>query len=121
MSLARLSSIDLFLQALFHRPFENAIMRWVTRVAILVWIAISIALLLVTKHYQNLWDQYNTFAYVRSSMKKFFTHGKSEDQVAVHGKPGDKIIVMAKMEKENTDWVTANLPEYVPLLLSLNR
>jgi hypothetical protein len=24
---------------------------------------------------------------------------------------GDKVIVMAKLEKENTDWVTQNLPK----------
>lgn len=26
--------------------------------------------------------------------------------------PGDKIVVMAKMKTENTDWVEENLPEY---------
>ena len=26
--------------------------------------------------------------------------------------PGSKVIVMAKLEKEDTDWVARNLPEY---------
>jgi hypothetical protein len=30
--------------------------------------------------------------------------------------PEDKILVMAKMETENTDWVMENLPEYCPIL-----
>lgn len=32
---------------------------------------------------------------------------------------GDKIIVMAKLEEEDTDWVQDELPEYVTPLLSL--
>jgi hypothetical protein len=30
--------------------------------------------------------------------------------------PKDKILVMAKMETENTNWVMENLPEYCPIL-----
>lgn len=30
--------------------------------------------------------------------------------------PEDKILVMAKMETENTDWVMENLSEYCPIL-----
>jgi hypothetical protein len=38
-------------------------------------------------------------------------HGQSE------GLPNaeDKVVVIAKMESENTDWVIENLPEYCPI------
>jgi len=35
-------------------------------------------------------------------------------------KPEDKILVMAKIETENTDWVMENLPEYGPILSSIS-
>ena len=34
--------------------------------------------------------------------------------------PEDKILVMAKMETENTDWVMENLPEYCPILTPIS-
>jgi hypothetical protein len=30
-----------------------------------------------------------------------------------HGRTGDKVIVMAKLEEEHTEWVEEELPEYV--------
>jgi hypothetical protein len=38
--------------------------------------------------------------------------GESHDESP---KPEDKILVMAKIETENTDWVMENLPEYGPI------
>lgn len=65
-------------------------------------------LILVKLRLYDIWDQYNVPAYVSSSL------GLKEDGHFEHpplGMVGDKVVVMAKMEKENTDWVAENLPE----------
>lgn len=41
-----------------------------------------------------------------------YKHPKYQD-VAPQTFPGDKVIVMAKLEEERTDWVEEELPEYV--------
>ena len=56
----------------------------------------------------EIWDQYNVPAYVGNSLG--FGNG-ADYAVPIVGEAGDKAIVMAKMEKENTDWVGAHLPE----------
>lgn len=37
-----------------------------------------------------------------------------ETPVPIQGNPGDKVIVMAKLAEEHTDWVQEELPECVP-------
>ena len=56
----------------------------------------------------EIWDQYNVPAYVGNSLG--FGNG-ADYTVPIVGEVGDKVVVMAKMEKENTDWVGAHLPE----------
>ena len=62
----------------------------------------------------DIWDQYNVPAYVGNSLG--FGDG-TYDNVPLVGEAGDKVVVMAKMEKENTDWVGEHLPEYTSWVL----
>ena len=57
----------------------------------------------------EIWDQYDVPAYVGDYLG--FGDG-TNDKVPLVGEAGDRVIVMAKMEKENTDWVSDYLPEY---------
>lgn len=86
-------------------------MRWTLRFALTASILLVLLLLLLKRHLEDLWDQYNVPAYLRSSLKSSFRHGSLEYPPPIPGKTGDKIIVMAKLEKEDTDWVVKNLPE----------
>lgn len=88
-------------------------MRWTIRFAIIASIVLIILLGLLKNHLEDLWEQYNVTAYVQSSFKNTFRHGTLDYDIPIPDKVGDKVIVMAKMEKENTDWVAANLPEFV--------
>lgn len=54
------------------------------------------------------WDQNNVAAYISASLG-FTVEGYFEQPPL--GRVEDKVIVMAKMEHENTDWVAENLPE----------
>lgn len=79
-----------------------------TRMIPLLIVAFLIA---VKVRLYDIWDQYNVPAYIGNSLG--FRSG-AYDNVPLMGEAGDKIIVMAKMEKENTDWVGERLPEYTP-------
>lgn len=56
----------------------------------------------------EIWDQYDVPAYVGSSLG---VGDGAYEVVPLVGEVGDKIIVMAKMEKEDTSWVGQHLPE----------
>lgn len=56
----------------------------------------------------SVWDQNNVAAYISASLG-FTVEGHFEQPPL--GMVDDKVIVMAKMENENTDWVAENLPE----------
>ena len=88
-------------------------MRWSLRLILSAFFLVSIPLFLVTRHFADIWDQYSISSYIAASWQNTFRFGNVEDIPAFDGKPGDKVIIMAKLEKENTDWVTEELPEYV--------
>ena len=69
---------------------------------------IAILLIAVRVRLYEIWDQYNVRAYVGSSLG--FGNG-AYDSAPLVGESGDKVIVMAKMEKEDTNWVAEHLPE----------
>ena len=88
-------------------------MRWSLRLILSAIFLLGIPLFLVTRHFADIWDQYSISSYIAASWQNTFRYGKVENIPAFDGKPGDKVIIMAKLEKENTDWVTEELPEYV--------
>lgn len=93
-------------------------MRLVLRFALAISILITILLLLLKNILEDLWDQYSVSAYLQHSWKNSFQHGTVQNIPALHGEAGDQVIIMAKMEKENTNWVAEMLPEYVHELSS---
>ena len=73
---------------------------------------LTVGAVLLVAHLQDLGDQYGVVDY--------FTFSVSNLRASrpYHSKPvgntvGDKVIVMAKMEHEDTSWVAEELPEYV--------
>lgn len=78
-------------------------------------IAFVVCLLWFTRHHlEEIWDQYSVKNYIVDSVFYYITPEEASD------KPeelewGDKVIVMARMEEENTDWVQQELPEYVKI------
>lgn len=75
-------------------------------------------LYLLKNHLQGLCDQYSAGAYLVAWMANHGAHHHSPHRGAV----GDKVIVMARLEEDDTNWVQEELPEYVnsafPSLLS---
>ena len=83
-------------------------MRWNFRLASLGAAFVLIPLFFLLQHFADLWDQYNVSAYLTSS------YGPTDLQPpdGFSGAPGDKVVVMAKMEKQDTSWVVRELPDW---------
>ncbi len=79
---------------------------------VLAAFAVLIFLLLVLKnHLEDIWDQYSVGDYIEHKVKG--KDGYKGYLPPLLGAKGDKIIVMARLETDNTDWVTHDLAEYV--------
>jgi hypothetical protein len=65
-------------------------------------------LYLLEAHLQDLCNQYRAGAYVIDWLDR---NGAASSPVRGEITPGDKVIVMAKLEEEPTDWVEEQLPE----------
>jgi hypothetical protein len=87
-------------------------MRWISLFVIcsggIFYLVITPLLLQV----QDLLDQYNGYRYLASSL---LGHGSHNHQDAAAPPMGDKIIVIASLELEDTSWVAEKLPEYAAL------
>ena len=82
-------------------------MRLALRFALGISAIVLIPLVFLTRHLLDLSSQYKTLDYIKTS----FIHDAQLKSPSFPAKPGDKIIVMARTEQENTDWVANYLPE----------
>jgi hypothetical protein len=72
----------------------------------------AVGAILVLAHFQDLGDQYRVVDYFTFAVSNVTP--KRPNQQKPSGKiPGDKVIVMAKMEHEDTSWVAEELSECV--------
>lgn len=110
-----LSSIPLSSEA--HPP--TAAMKGISRLTVCAAVLLGLCIY-VLNNVLHLCDQYNAGAYLVALMthrERYPEHRKSTKAP----KPGDKIIVMARLEEDNTDWVHEELSEYVSnTILSLS-
>lgn len=67
-----------------------------------------LSLYLLEAHLQDLCNQYRAGAYVVNWLDR---HGAASQPRYNETRPGDKVIVMAKLEEEHTEWVETELPE----------
>lgn len=68
---------------------------------------ILFSIYLLEAHLQDICNQYRAGAYVIRWLDRHGTAPSPHGEIT----PGDKVIVMAKLEEENTDWVKDELPE----------
>ena len=86
-------------------------MVFASRVALKVALVVSFVLLvLLVRHFADILGQYRTPEYIWSSLRN--DNGLSATPMSL-ASPEDKIIVLAKLEKEDTEWVKDLLPELV--------
>ncbi|KAF9894083.1 hypothetical protein FE257_009056 [Aspergillus nanangensis] len=75
-------------------------------------VALLVPFYLLKVHLEDLCNQYRAGAYLIDWLNYNDPHDAANSH---HDPPGDKVIVMAKLEEENTQWVEEELPEYSPL------
>ena len=87
-------------------------MRLALRFALSASTILIILLLIVKIKLEDIWDQYSVSTYIAQSWRNKFKHGPVQDVPTSGGEEAsDKVVIMAKTEKENTDWVAEYLPE----------
>jgi hypothetical protein len=66
------------------------------------------SLYLLEAHLEDLCNQYRAGAYLVDWLDR---NGAVPNPTYAHSTVGDKVIVMAKLEEEHTEWVEQELPE----------
>ena len=84
-------------------------MRWPARSVLAASIILLLPLFLLVRKLNEIWDQYNVPAYIQAS----FDHGSQKQPPPISGQVGDKIVIMAKLENEDTSWVKEHSPTYI--------
>ncbi|KAJ5649396.1 uncharacterized protein N7484_003119 [Penicillium longicatenatum] len=87
-----------------------------TRIALCVVSLLCFALYLLEAHIQDICNQYRAGAY----LVEWWYQKSGSNLPAHHGTPDDKVIVMAKLEEENTDWVGEELPDWQSAIYIVN-
>lgn len=85
------------------------------RFAICASALLFFSLYLLEAHLQDLCNQYRAGAYLVDWLDR---NGPVHSSPSGDTTPGDKVIVMAKLEEEDTNWVEEELPECVLAFLS---
>lgn len=89
-------------------------MRWIVRTAVAVVVALALVVLLVLDTLvRDLWHKYNVNDFVYSSVAEALRYNLDTYNPTGENN-GDKIVIMAKLEAEDTEWVAEKLPESVP-------
>ena len=88
-------------------------MRSASRYAIGASLVLLIPLLILVRELADRADQYKVSAYLQATFFEAFHNGVSDlDAPApLDVEVGDKVIVMAKLEQEDTNWVADHLSE----------
>ncbi|OAX77451.1 hypothetical protein ACJ72_08250, partial [Emergomyces africanus] len=95
------------------------------RFAVSISCLLLVVLWFLVRHIQDILDQYSGGAYVIVSFyacfhPEFLSRFLKESPGVNNVEVGDKIIVMAKLEEENTDWVQNELPDWQRAIYVVN-
>ncbi|KAJ5089183.1 hypothetical protein N7532_007867 [Penicillium argentinense] len=87
------------------------------RFAICASFLLFFSLYLLETHLRDLCNQYRAGAYLVDWLDR---NEDYQSPVQGYGNPGDKVIVMAKLEEEHTEWVQEELPDWQRAIYIVN-
>ncbi|KAH8433245.1 DUF3431 domain-containing protein [Aspergillus melleus] len=93
-------------------------MRCGFRLALCILLVLLVPLYLIKAHLEDLCDQYRAGAYLVNWLD--IESPEYEDVLPKHHLSSDKVIVMAKLEEEPTEWVEAELPDWKRAIYVVN-
>lgn len=86
-------------------------MRLALRLIFTAFLIAIIVLALLRNLIADRWNQYGVGLYIKHKVETSLRNGTLDYLPPLPGVTGDKIIVMAKLEKDNTRWVFDELSE----------
>ena len=93
-------------------------MRLALRLGLIASLVLVVLLLVLKSQIEDRWDQYGVGSYIRHKAATTFKDGTLDYLPPLPGITGDKVIVMAKLENDDTRWATEELSEYICLISS---
>lgn len=94
-------------------------MKSINRAVIGALMVLLIPLLLLFRHLLDLGSQYSASTYFRTSVANSLSHAPPKPP-AVGIEADDKVVVMAKVESEDTNWVEMELPSWQRAIYTAN-
>ncbi|KAG8525839.1 uncharacterized protein KY384_000599 [Bacidia gigantensis] len=95
-------------------------MRLALRLGLAVCSGLLIALVLLNRPITNFWDQYGVASYIKTRLKTSLKDGTLDYLPALPGATGDKIIVMAKLEKDDINFISSDLSDWQSAIYTVN-
>ena len=92
-------------------------MRCAVRLALSAAIVLLLVVFILKEQLESVWHRNSISAYIHDALFDPWHNADINETALWDGRPEDKVIVMAKLEAENTDWVLDHLPEYVAVYL----
>ena len=90
-------------------------MRTTKRIAVGASLVLTLLIVLLARRLLDLGNQYSAFTYFRTSVGRYTFHSSSNGPPTVGVHADDKVVVMAKMESEDTEWVAKELQSLVSI------
>ncbi|KAL8947009.1 MAG: hypothetical protein Q9222_006660, partial [Ikaeria aurantiellina] len=83
-------------------------------------LVITLCVILYIK-FAQIWDQYNAPAYAWASLQNTLHGSKLDNPPPIaNSMVEDKVVIMAKVEAEDTDWVAQHLPDWQHAIYTVN-
>ncbi|CAO1596835.1 hypothetical protein XANCAGTX0491_000665 [Xanthoria calcicola] len=95
-------------------------MRWTLRFALPALLLVIIVSVTLYIKFAQIWDQYSAPSYAWASLRNTLRGSTLDNPPAVLGKVEDKVLIMARVESENTDWVAEGLPDWQHAIYTVN-
>ncbi|KAI4144286.1 MAG: hypothetical protein L6R39_004249 [Caloplaca ligustica] len=95
-------------------------MRWTLRFALPALFLVLIICTVVYIKFTQIWDQYNAPAYAWASLQNTLRGSELASPPPVRGNVEDKVVIMAKVESEDTQWVPNYLPNWQRAIYTVN-
>ncbi|MCJ1257846.1 hypothetical protein MMC24_005672 [Lignoscripta atroalba] len=95
-------------------------MRCAVRLALSAAIVLLLVVFILKEQLESVWHRNSISAYIHDALFDPWHNADINETALWDGRPEDKVIVMAKLEAENTDWVLDHLPDWRRAIYTVN-
>ncbi|KAL9097085.1 MAG: hypothetical protein Q9163_006385 [Psora crenata] len=95
-------------------------MRATLRITLTACLILFIVLFALKSLIEDKWDQYGVGSFIEHKVKSTFRDGTVDYLPSSAGATGDKVVVMARLEKDDTNWVAEKLSDWQAALYTVD-